>query len=242
LTDTFRDPAKRMASTSRRLTRKELRQPDWFQTVTEDAFEFYQRQRFAVYLGLAVVILLLLGIWGWGVFKERQDSMAAQEFGQAMTQYHAGKYREAIAGLEKVQTHRWSRYGNLAHLYEANSYLALNDFTKATNATQRFIVGTDQNSLLRQIGLLTLADIEERQSQCKEAIKNYTEAAKIKGAFTDRAILGEARCAVQLGDVKGGIAAYRQLLKDQGESPLASFVRFQISELESKIAAQPVGK
>ncbi len=231
-----------MASTSRRLTRKELRQPDWFQTVTEDAFEFYQRQRFAVYLGLAVVILLLLGIWGWGVFKERQDSMAAQEFGQAMTQYHAGKYREAIAGLEKVQTHRWSRYGNLAHLYEANSYLALNDFTKATTATQRFIVGTDQNSLLRQIGLLTLADIEERQSQCKEAIKNYTEAAKIKGAFTDRAILGEARCAVQLGDVKGGIAAYRQLLKDQGESPLASFVRFQISELESKIAAQPVGK
>ena len=231
-----------MASTSRRLTRKELRQPDWFQTVTEDAFEFYQRQRFAVYLGLAVVILLLLGIWGWGVFKERQDSMAAQEFGQAMTQYHAGKYREAIAGLEKVQTHRWSRYGNLAHLYEANSYLALNDFTKATTATQRFIVGTDQNSLLRQIGLLTLADIEERQSQCKEAIKNYTEAAKIKGAFTDRAILGEARCAVQLGDVKGGIAAYRQLLKDQGESPLGSFVRFQISELESKIAAQPVGK
>jgi predicted negative regulator of RcsB-dependent stress response len=242
LTDTFRDPAKSMASTSRRLTRKELRQPDWFQTVTENAFEFYQRQRFAVYLGLAVVILLLLGIWGWGVFKERQDSMAAQEFGQAMTQYHAGKYREAIAGLEKVQTHRWSRYGNLAHLYEANSYLALNDFTKATTATQRFIVGTDQNSLMRQIGLLTLADIEERQSQCKEAIKNYTEAAKIKGAFTDRAILGEARCAVQLGDVKGGIAAYRQLLKDQGESPLASFVRFQISELESKIAAQPVGK
>jgi predicted negative regulator of RcsB-dependent stress response len=231
-----------MASTSRRLTRKELRQPDWFQTVTEDAFEFYQRQRFAVYLGLAVVILLLLGIWGWAVFKERQDSMAAQEFGHAMTQYHAGKYREAIAGLEKVQTYRWSRYANLAHLYEANSYLALNDFTKATNAAQRFIVGTDQNSLMHQIGLLTLADIEERQSQCKEAIKNYTEAAKIKGAFTDRAILGEARCAVQMGDVKGGIAAYRQLLKDQAESPLTSYVRFQISELESKIAAQPVGK
>jgi predicted negative regulator of RcsB-dependent stress response len=231
-----------MASTSRRLTRKELRQPDWFQTVTENAFEFYQRQRVAVYLGIAVVILLLLGIWGWGVFKERQDSMAAQEFGQAMTQYHAGRYREAIASVEKVQTYRWSRYANLAHLYEANSYLALNDFTKATTAAQRYLTGTDQNSLMRQIGLLTLADIEERQSQCKDAIKNYTEAAKIKGAFTDRAILGEARCAVQLGDVKGGIAAYRQLLKDQAESPLASFVRFQISELESKIAAQPVGK
>ena len=231
-----------MATTSRRLSRKELRQPDWFQTVTENALEFYQRQRVAVYLGIAVVILLLLGIWGWGVFKERQDSIAAQEFGQAMTQYHTGKYREAVAGLEKVQTYRWSRYSNLAHLYEANSYLALNDFTKATNAAQRFIVGTDQNSLMRQIGLLTLADIEERQSQCKEAIKNYGEAGKIKAAFTERAFLGEARCAVQMGDIKGGIAAYRQLLKDQPESPLASYVRFQISGLESKIAAEPVGK
>lgn len=231
-----------MATTSRRLSRKELRQPDWFQTVTENAFEFYQRQRVAVYLGIAVFILLLLGIWGWGVFKERQDSMAAQEFGQAMNQYHAGKYREAVAGLGKVQNYRWSRYANLAHLYEANSYLALNDFTKATNAAQRFIVGTDQNSLMRQIGLLTLADVEERQSQCKEAIKNYSEAGKIKAAFTERAFLGEARCAVQMGDVKGGLAAYRQLLKDQPESPLAGYVRFQISELESKIAAQPIGK
>jgi predicted negative regulator of RcsB-dependent stress response len=231
-----------MATTSRRLSRKELRQPDWFQTVTENALEFYQRQRVAVYLGIAVVILLLLGIWGWGVFKERQDSIAAQEFGQAMTQYHTGKYREAVAGLEKVQTYRWSRYSNLAHLYEANSYLALNDFTKATNAAQRFIVGTDQNSLMRQIGLLTLADIEERQSQCKEAIKNYGEAGKIKAAFTERAFLGEARCAVQMGDIKGGIAAYRQLLKDQPESPLAGYVRFQISGLESKIAAESVGK
>jgi len=231
-----------MATTSRRLSRKELRQPDWFQTVTENAFEFYYRQRVAVYLGIAVVILLLLGIWGWTVFKERQDSMAAQEFGQAMSQYHAGKYREAVAGLGKVQNYRWSRYSNLAHLYEANAYLALNDFTKATNAAQRFIVGTDQNSLMRQIGLLTLADVEERQSQCKEAIKNYSEAGKIKAAFTDRAFLGEARCAVQMDDVKGGLAAYRQLLKDQPESTLASYVRFQISELESKIAAQPAGK
>jgi predicted negative regulator of RcsB-dependent stress response len=231
-----------MASTSKRLSRKELRQPDWFQTATDNAFESFQKHRVAVYLGIAVVILLLIGIWGWGVFKERQDSVAAHEFGKAMTQYQAAKYREAITSLEKVQTHRWSRYAIVAHLYEANSYLALNDLAKATTAAQRFIVGTDPNSLMRQIGLLTLAVVEERKSQCQEAIKNYTEAGKIKAAFTERAFLGEARCAIQMGDVKGGIAAYRQLLKDQPESPIASYARFQIGELESKLTAQPVGK
>jgi predicted negative regulator of RcsB-dependent stress response len=231
-----------MASTTRRFSRKELRQPDWFQTTTENAFASFERHRLAIYLGIAAIILLLLGIWGWRAFKEHQDSIAAQEFSQALIQYHGGKHREAIAGLEKVQSYRWSKYANLAHLYEANSYLALNDLGKAATAAQRFIVGTEQNSLMRQIGLLTLATIEERKSQCTEAIKHYAEAARIKAAFTDRALFNQARCAVQLNDIEGGIAAYRQLLKDQPESALASYVMFSIDELESKLAAQPAAK
>jgi predicted negative regulator of RcsB-dependent stress response len=228
-----------MASTTRRLSRKELRQPDWFQTTTENALASFERHRVAVFVGIAAIILLLLGIWGWRTFKEHQDSIAAREFNQAIIQYHAGKHREAIVGLEKVQSYRWSKYSNLAHLYEANSYLALNELAKAANAAQRFIVGTKQNSLMRQIGLLTLATIEERKSQCNEAIRHYVEAGKIKAAFTDRALLNQARCAVQINDIHAGIAAYRQLLKDQPESALASYVTLRIGELESKLAAQP---
>jgi predicted negative regulator of RcsB-dependent stress response len=230
-----------MASTTRRLSRKELRQPDWFQTTTENALASFARHRVAVYLGIAAVILLLLGIWSWRAFKEHQDSLAAREFNQALIQYHAGKHREAIVGLEKVQSYRWSKYSNLAHLYEANSYLALNELAKAANSAQRFIVGTTQNSLMRQIGLLTLATVEERKSQCSEAIKHYSEASKIKAAFTDRALLNQARCAVQMNDIQAGIAAYRQLLKDQPESSLASYITFRIGELESKLAAEPAG-
>jgi predicted negative regulator of RcsB-dependent stress response len=228
-----------MASTTRRLSRKELRQPDWFQTTTENAFAAFERHRVAVYLGIGAVILLLLGIWGWRAFKERQNSIAAQEFSQAIIQYHAGKHREAVVGLEKVQGYRWSKYANLAYLYEANSYLALNELAKAANAAQRFIVGTTQNSLMRQIGLLTLASIEERKSHCTEAIKHYAEAGKIKAAFTDRALFNQARCAVQMDDAQGAVAAYRQLLKDQPDSSLASYITFRIGELESKLAAQP---
>lgn len=191
-----------------------------------------------MFVGAGVIVVVLLGIWGWKTFKERQDAMAAREFGQAMTLYHAGKYSEALASLAEVQTHRWSRYANLAHLYEANSHLAMNDVVKATSAAQRFIIGTKQNSLMRELGLLTLAVVEERKSQCKEAIKHYAAAQKIKGAFTSRAFLGEARCAVEIGDLRAAIAAYRQLLKDPSESALATYVTVQIADLESKLAEQ----
>jgi predicted negative regulator of RcsB-dependent stress response len=228
-----------MASSTRRLSRKELRQPDWFQTTTENALASFERHRVPVYLGIGAIILLFVGIWGWRAFKEHQDSSAAQEFSQALIQYHAGKHREAIAALEKVQSYRWSKYSNLAHLYEANSYLALNELAKAANAAQRFIVGTTQNSLMRQIGLLTLAAIEERKSQCSDAIKHYVEASKIKAALMDRALFNQARCAVHMNDIQAAIAAYRQLLKDEPESASAGYITFRIGELEAKLAAGP---
>jgi predicted negative regulator of RcsB-dependent stress response len=231
-----------MASTTRRVSRKELRQPDWFQTATETTFELYAAHRVKALLAVAVLIALFLGIWGRNVYKDQQDSMASQEFGRALILYHGGKHLEAIGALEKVQTYRWSKYGSLAYLYQANSHLALNDLAKAANAAQRFVAGTDQNSLMHQMGLLTLATIEERQSQCKEAIKHYANAEKIKGPFTERAFLGRARCAVQLGDLSTALAAYRQLLKQQPESASATYITLEIGELESKMAGRGSAK
>jgi hypothetical protein len=94
---------------------------------------------------------------------------------------------------------------------------------------------------MRQIGLLTLATVDERQSRCAEAINHYRDAANIKGPFADQAYLGEARCAVQTGDINGGIAAYRQVLKTQQESPSANYIMHQIAELEMKLG-QPAKK
>lgn len=231
-----------MATSGKRLTRKELRRPDWFQTTTENAFELYEANRAKILFGGAAVIALLLAIWSWQMFKERQDAIAAQEFGQATALYHAGKYREALSAFEKIKAYRWSRYANLSHLYEAHSYAALNDLTKAASAAQRFVVGTEQNSLMRQIGLLTLASVEERKSLCKEAIGHYSEAEKIKSAFTEGAFLGRARCSVQTGDIKGAIAAYQQFLKDQQSSSVNAYLRLLIAELESKLATAPSQK
>ena len=95
---------------------------------------------------------------------------------------------------------------------------------------------------MRQIGLLTLATVDERQSRCAEAINHYRDAANIKGPFTDQAHLGEARCAVQTGDIQGGIAAYRQVLKAQAEMPSANYIMHQIAELETKLSKQPAKK
>jgi predicted negative regulator of RcsB-dependent stress response len=227
-----------MATGSRRLTRKDLRQPDWFQITTEKAIELYAGHRAKVLAGGAGLVVLLLAVWGWQVFKQRQDTTASAEFGQAIGLYQEGKHREAAAAFERVESYRWSRYAALAYLYQANSFLAVKDLDKAIHAAQRFVAATKPDSLYRQSGLVTLAYAEETKGQCKEALGHYTEAEKISGPFRAAAILGRARCAERLGDVKAALAAYKDYLREQPGSLLS----LRVAELEAKLAAQPAAK
>jgi len=227
-----------MATASRRLTRKDLRQPDWFQVTTEKALEYYAEHRTGVVAAGVGLVVLLLAVWGWQIFKQRQDATASAEFGQAMGLYQEGKHREAAAAFESVESYRWSRYAALAYLYQANSFLAVKDFDRAIHAAQRFVAATKPDSLYRQSGLVTLAYAEETKGQCKEAVGHYTDAEKISGPFRAAAIMGRARCAERLGDVKAALVAYNDYLREQPGSLLS----LRVAELEAKLAAQPAAK
>jgi tetratricopeptide (TPR) repeat protein len=86
--------------------------------------------------------------------------------------------------------------------------------------------------------LIALATAEERKNQCKDAIGHYREAQNIAAALQNRAILGKARCAEQLGDTETALAAYKEYLKDNPGSPFA----VKVAELESKGTAAPASK
>jgi hypothetical protein len=222
-----------MATASRRFSRKDLKQPDWFQVNSERAIEFFTGHiPFVVGAAIVVIVLVAAG-WGWQLFKARQNIAAAQEYSNALNLYQAQKYPAAIAGFEKVQSYRWSYYAPLAHIYLANSYLASNDIDKALSAAQRSLTATKPNTLYRQIALVALATAEERKNQCKEAIEHYREAEKIDTALQSRAILGRAHCAEKLGDTGTAIAALKEYVKGNPGSPYA----LKLAELEAKAPA-----
>ena len=70
-------------STSRRITRKQLRQPDQFQIYSEQALEFFQNHRSLVFAGIGALALIVVIIAGWQLFKTRQNIAASQAFTQA---------------------------------------------------------------------------------------------------------------------------------------------------------------
>lgn len=225
-------------SHTRRITRKELRQPDRFQLATEQALEFYQTHKHLVFAAIGALVLIGVIILAWQLFKERQNAAAAQEFANATELYQGEKYREALAALEKVQQYRWSHYAGLAYLYEANSHIALGELDKALSSAQRAVTASRPNTLYRQLALMSLATAAEQKNDCRQAIESYNEAHKIAAAQQAEALLGKARCLEKTGDTAGALAAYKEYVKDQPGSLMSA----KVAELESVKAAPPAAK
>ena len=220
-------------SQTRKLTRKELRQPDRFQVATEQALEYYQSHKNLVFAVVSALVLLGVGIWGWQIFKERQNIAAAQEFTTATELYQAEKYREALTHFDKVQQYRWSIYAGLAHLYQANSYINLGELDKALNSAQRAVTASRPNTLYRQLALMALANAAEQRNDCRQAIESYNEAHKIAAAQQSEALLGKARCLEKTGQTAAALTSYKEYVKDQPGSILSA----KVAELESVKAA-----
>jgi predicted negative regulator of RcsB-dependent stress response len=227
-----------MATAGRKISRKELRQPDWFQVASENSLDYFKHHKNVVFATLAGVVVVAAIVWGWQIFKERQNTAASEEFSKAIALYQSEKYRDAIPAFENVKGYRWSRYAVLGHLYLANSYLATSESDKAVSEAQRTLAATRPGSFYRQIALVTLATAEEQKKDCKNAVQHYSEAQNISGALQGRAMLGKARCAEQLGDTPTAIAAYRDYLKETPGSPWA----VKLAELEAKTTVAPGAK
>src|SRR3990170_5190283 len=140
-----------MATAGRKISRKELRQPDWFQVASENSLDYFKHHKNVVFATLAGMVVVAAIVWGWQIFKERQNTAASEEFSKAIALYQSEKYREAIPAFENVKGYRWSRYAVLGHLYLANSYLATSESDKAVSEAQRTLAATRPGSFYRQI-------------------------------------------------------------------------------------------
>lgn len=231
-----------MATASKRLTRKELKEPDKFLVLTQRTIDFVRERRSFIIAGLAFFVAVLIGIAGWKIYKSRQQVEAGAHFSEAVSLYRAEQHKQALEAFEKVKSYRWSQFAALAYLYEANSLIALKDFNRAFSSAQRFVSSADPNSLYRQLGLVTLAYVEEQKGQCRDAVQHYAEAAKMAGPYKDRALLGKGRCYSQMEDGKAAVAAYREYLAENPASSNSASITLQIAELESKSGGQPATK
>ncbi len=196
----------------RRITRKELKQPDEFVSIVESAEAFFFDNLRQVIISAVIVLALAAVAAGTWFYEVHRDTITANQFYTALTALNAKNYDTAaqdfsrLAGAEPNR-----RLGRLARFYTGLAYLGQNDLPRARDALIAFL-GVEHDPVYMSLGRTDLAVVYEKMGEFAKAENEYRQAAVVPGPEQARAELGVARMLMQQGNDRGAIDAYRQFL------------------------------
>jgi len=218
-------------ATRHKISRKELKQPDEFQTVFETAALFFELHMTEVLLGAAALLVIVAIALSFFYYEARRGRAASGRFDQALSDLQGGKYEAAekeLTSLADDEPHR--AVGRLANLYLANAYLAQKEPAKARDALLRYLA-EDDASVFRGAALDDLAVTYEELGDYKQAEATYRRASEIEGPEQARAALGMARMLQKQGKRDEAIAVYRDFLAQHPYAPERTLVMETLAQL-----------
>ena len=203
-----------MARTKQRLTRKDLRQPDEFQTLSRQALLFVDENRTAVMAALGAVVVLLLAIVAYRMISQSREASASTAYTEARALLTDKKYGEAATRFDDVATrYSGTSSGPLAILERGNALMLADQAADAAAAYERFLQSSPPTDYLRQLGHTRLGYAQEKLGKAAEAQRSFATAAVEPGPFVAEALYGAARNAEVAGDAGKAKELYTQLLE-----------------------------
>ncbi|HUA33094.1 MAG TPA: tetratricopeptide repeat protein [Candidatus Binataceae bacterium] len=219
------------SSSQHKLTRKELKQPDEFESLLDNigTFVVENLQQVLVSLGVvAAVGAIALGVY---YYEAHRDAVAGEQFYTALDRLKSKNYKDAEAGFSKLADQEPGRQlGKLARFYLANAYLEDNNLPQARDTFAQF-VSEDHDPLYMNLALTNLGVIYERMGDYKKAASAYGQAASVPGPEQMRAEISVARVLAKAGDKQGAIAAYRGFLAAHPYAQQRQDVQESLAEL-----------
>ncbi len=226
-------------ATRHKISRKELKQPDEFQSIFETAALFFELHMTEVLLGAAALIVIVAIALGLYYYQVRRGRAASARFDQALSELQGGKYETAekeLSSLAAAEPHR--AVGRLANLYLATAYLAQKEPAKARDTLLRYL-SQDDASVFRGAALDDLAVTYEELGDYKQAEDAYRQASQIEGPEQARAEMGVARMLQKQGKRAEAIAVYRDFLAQHPYAPERTVVMETLAQLGVAPAAVP---
>jgi hypothetical protein len=216
------------------VSRRDMKEPDKFQTVAGQAAGWvagHKKQVYAALVVLAVGVAVVIAGSAWQTHREEKAGAALSEAagaigGQVSSVPLPGQpgpffatevaRQEAIAqATEKVRKdYPSSDAANTAALIAASARLRLGQWDAAVSGYQAFLAGTRKDDAMRSDALEGIALAEEGSGRLDAAVLAYERMAKEVPAEADRADLGRSRVLARSGKVEEA----RKILSGFGEA------------------------
>ena len=228
----------------KKVTRKQLKQPDEFITVTEHAILFLRNHGKKIMTAGVVLLVLVVSFVIYRMWAERREVEAHRRLNLALEAYQlaSSPYREGTPSEERKlletfdeigKAYPHTSSGKIASLYKGNIHLKLGAYDPAVQAYEAFLSAEREEKLYRLLALNGLGDAYEGKKEYEKAIATFQRILSQGESFqSSEATLKIARCYEKLGRKKEAVENYQAFLKGAPKSLMANAVLRKISLLE----------
>jgi len=228
----------------KRITRRQIKQPDEFISTTEHVLLFVRDHLKKIVVGVGIIVVIVAAYVLFRVWEARRENEASQRLNVAMeavelvnSPYREGSpadYKNALAKMEEiVNAFPKTSSGTFALLYKGNIHLKLGEFDEAIKAYDTFLSRSGSEKLYNLLALEGVGYAYEGKKDYGKAIEAYQRIIAMDQGFQAReARLQMGYCYEKLGKNKEAVENYRAYLEGTQKSSMTHLVLRKISLLE----------
>ncbi len=235
-----------MAATKRKITRKELKQPDEFLSFWARTYQWVRHHEKEFLVGLACLLTIAAAAWAVSAHARNRQERASRLLARAQAllgpvttpgsgedQKPADRADQALPLLQKlVEDFDGTKASRVGRLLLARIRFNRGQYDAAIDAYREFLRAGGEPSDLRVMAWEGLAYAYEAKGEYEKAAEYYEKLTSEQGVPTRGwAYLGLGRCYERLGRVQQAAEAYEALLREDPGHPEATVAKANLSRL-----------
>lgn len=230
----------------KKITKKQLKEPDEFITLTERTFIFIREHSRKVAGGAILLLVLIVALFLFQMWERKKESDAAREFGVATGLYERGiaqaregsiqGEKEILAKFEEIITkYPRTTSGRFSLLYKGNIYLKKGELDEAIKAFTDFLDKAGKERLYRYFAWEGLGHAYEGKKDYAKALDSYQKILEGgEGYQLAEANLNIGYCYEKLGKPKEALESFKAFLNSSPKSSLSNVVLRKVALLEKQ--------
>jgi len=228
----------------KKITKKKLKQPDEFLTLTEKSYLFIGQHLKKIGIGAMIVLVLVLSLFLYRMWDQGKEDEANQKFASALEGYlmvsspyreaTPAEYKKVLEGFEEViKTYPRTSSGRFSLLHKGGIHLRLGELDEAIHAFDGFLKKAGKERLYQLFAYEGLGYAYEGKKDYEKAVKAYQEIIKWGTGYDWAGThLSIGRCYEKMGKTNEALDNYKAFLKNSPKSLSANSALKKVSIFE----------